>query len=81
MTVTCIFDIPCIWRTHGSLHNGPLRYAAAAAQTPNMAVGVRLAGADPAGAASAPSGVRDGMHMQHHQPAAATSREGPGGSR
>ena len=43
-----------------------------------MAVGVQLAGADPAGAASAPPGVGGGMHMQLHQPPpAARAQVGP----
>ena len=56
----------------------PLIYAAAAAPAPNMAVGVRLAGANPAGAASAPPGVGDGTQMHHHQPPpAARAQVGP----
>ena len=56
----------------------PLRCAAAAAPAPNMAVGVHLAGADPAGAASAPPGVGGGMPMQLHQPPpAARAQVGP----
>ena len=49
----------------------PLSYTTADAPAPAMTAGVHLAGADPAGAASAPSGVGDGMQMQHHQPSPA----------
>ena len=78
MTVTRIFVSSGHRAAHGATQ-WQRRCAVAAAPTPDMTVGVHLAGADPAGAGSAPPGVGGGMHMQHHQPA--TSREGPGESR